>query len=514
MHSAVIDSSVKYDNDTLLAEVLEPMLQYNFNSADEMLAAELEAGYLDYIHSADKQYSLYANRYTGVVYYVNNVTGQILTTNPYNPAYSNLDSTLKQRLMSQVVVNYSTVGSSSLPDPLYSYKWSAAYGQISVSPISSGLRVNYSIGDTSLRFLLPECVPEKSFENDMIIPMIHTVQDTLLRNLKDDNYAPIFDYLNEDGEIGSENRDSSGSVDMRKLKNYLEGLSAKASTYCVSSKLADIQNLVTDAITLFVTSYSLKNPNKYNINDSFGKEVLEQMYKDYPITKEGEIVYAVSASISSDEVGHHKRLNANRLKALCPLYSVAMMQEAEAYCGVEVKTIEKPLFRCAIEYSFNDDGTLSVSLPSSSITYDETAYVVNSIIINQYFGCGDMLEEGYIFYPDGSGTIVEYSDFYSNVNSERQNVTLTGSVYGIDYAYSKITGAHRENVTLPVYGMVKAGMLIIQFGKKKIILVSSQTTSVDSFANCKLLHMFETILEYNSELIKNDEFDFWYESKD
>ena len=71
-----------------------------------------------------------------------------------------------------------------------------------------------------------------------------------------------------------------------------------------------------------------------------------------------------------------------------------------------------------------------------------------------------------------------------------------------------------RGTTVSVYGMVKAGMLVIQFGKKKIILVSSQTTSVDSFANCKLLHMFETILEYNSELIKNDEFDFWYESKD
>ena len=58
MHSAVIDSSTKYDNDTLVAEILEPMLQYNYNSADEMLEAELEAGYLDYIHSADKAYSL------------------------------------------------------------------------------------------------------------------------------------------------------------------------------------------------------------------------------------------------------------------------------------------------------------------------------------------------------------------------------------------------------------------------------------------------------------------------
>ena len=71
-----------------------------------------------------------------------------------------------------------------------------------------------------------------------------------------------------------------------------------------------------------------------------------------------------------------------------------------------------------------------------------------------------------------------------------------------------------RGTTVSVYGMAKAGMLVIQFDTKKIVLVSSQTTSVDSFANCELLHIFETILEYNSELIKDDDFDFWYESKE
>ena len=68
--------------------------------------------------------------------------------------------------------------------------------------------------------------------------------------------------------------------------------------------------------------------------------------------------------------------------------------------------------------------------------------------------------------------------------------------------------------TVSVYGMAKAGMLVIQFGKKKIIFVSSQDTSIDSFSNCELLQLFETILEYNTDLIKDDTLDFWYEIKD
>ena len=71
-----------------------------------------------------------------------------------------------------------------------------------------------------------------------------------------------------------------------------------------------------------------------------------------------------------------------------------------------------------------------------------------------------------------------------------------------------------RGTTVSAYGMAKAGMLVIQSDEKKIVLVSSQTTSVESFANCELLHMFETILEYNIELTKDNDFDFWYESKD
>lgn len=71
-----------------------------------------------------------------------------------------------------------------------------------------------------------------------------------------------------------------------------------------------------------------------------------------------------------------------------------------------------------------------------------------------------------------------------------------------------------RGTTVSVYGMAKTGMLVIQFVKKKIVLVSSQTTSIDSFSDCNLLHLFETILQYNSQLIKDNDCDYWYESKD
>ncbi len=68
-----------------------------------------------------------------------------------------------------------------------------------------------------------------------------------------------------------------------------------------------------------------------------------------------------------------------------------------------------------------------------------------------------------------------------------------------------------RGTTVSVYGIAKSGMLVIQSEKKKIVLVSSQATSVDSFADCELLHIFEKIVENNTELKKDDVLDFWYE---
>ena len=67
-----------------------------------------------------------------------------------------------------------------------------------------------------------------------------------------------------------------------------------------------------------------------------------------------------------------------------------------------------------------------------------------------------MDEEGYVFYPDGSGSILEFEDFYYGSTSEFANTTvyIEAPVYGADYCYSSITGAHREQIVMPVYGVV------------------------------------------------------------
>lgn len=70
-----------------------------------------------------------------------------------------------------------------------------------------------------------------------------------------------------------------------------------------------------------------------------------------------------------------------------------------------------------------------------------------------------------------------------------------------------------RGTTVSAYGLSKSGMLVVQCEKKKIVFVSFSTKQVDNFSKCELLPLFETILDYNPALQKDDTLDFWYEIK-
>ena len=70
-----------------------------------------------------------------------------------------------------------------------------------------------------------------------------------------------------------------------------------------------------------------------------------------------------------------------------------------------------------------------------------------------------------------------------------------------------------QGTTVSAYGLAKSGMLVVRFEGGKVVLVSSSNTREDAFSDSDLLDLFETILENNPNLIKDDKLDFWYESK-
>ena len=129
-------------------------------------------------------------------------------------------------------------------------------------------------------------------------------------------------------------------------------------------------------------------------------------------------------------------------------FTMTDAMEAEATVGYTETVANVATFRVSLEYLLDDNG-LTVTMPAKSIVYDETRYAVSYISVLPYFGSGKDQEGGFIFYPDGSGAIIDFDDYQNNRSS------LYGKVYGQDYAFYSISGKHQQSISLPVYGMVR-----------------------------------------------------------
>ena len=467
-------------NEAELTNYLNETINYDeFSSAAQMLSYEYSLGYLYSVNSANSLYTLYINKFNGFVYYVNNVTGQILTSNPINVGYKNsmgspaIEELSRQEIMSQINIKFFESGNSQKKYEYNSFRWAALRSQILITPINGGLRVNYTLGDTMARFLLPGRIKAVDFENDIIIPMLDKYLDLLKSYLGDeytdeelsyfenDKYDHYFDYGSE--TYGGINTAAGSKNGLRTYLNDMDRLAMRALGN--TAQYRALYNL-NASINTFLGSYTLYAPSRFiqsiaekgEENAANDVKMLEKIYKDYPVTmpltdEEGDYgtaIYVYSAS----SLNEFKKGVSDIIKENASSYTFAMMYEDEKECGYVDNSAQKPVFRCALEYTFNKDGSLSVRLPANSITFDETVYTLESITPLRYFGCGDMQNDGYIFYPDGSGTIVEFEDFYNESNNKKIAISLESNIYGKDFCYSMIEGAHRAQITMPVYGLV------------------------------------------------------------
>ena len=157
--------------------VISAYQKASFESAEEMFEYDNGLNYLSYTKNGD--YGIYVNKYTGVMYYRNEKTGQLLTSNSYN--FANVGGT--DALTSQVTVTYAPITDTEKVSTLHSSTWAAMFKQITITEIEGGLRVSYAIGDTAERCLLPVMIKAETFEEEILKPMFKLLYDTTVENL-------------------------------------------------------------------------------------------------------------------------------------------------------------------------------------------------------------------------------------------------------------------------------------------------------------------------------------------
>lgn len=107
----------------------------------------------------------------------------------------------------------------------------------------------------------------------------------------------------------------------------------------------------------------------------------------------------------------------------------------------------RPQFQMRLEYTL-EDGQLVVRLPAESISYDTSLFTLHKIWILEYFGAASGTEEGYLFLPDGSGALLEYSD-----EAGASGNVVSARIYGPDTAIRFERSDYlKKTMRLPVFG--------------------------------------------------------------
>lgn len=436
--------------------------EYKFSSAEEMLNHELSLGYLDWVEAGE--YRLYINRYTGIVYYRNMISGQTLVSNPYNPNANQQIKTFEGSF-SQLEIEYFSITDTSESTPVfYSSQWIGEGFDIVLTELEDGIRVSYSLGFRIEDFLTAGAIMADDFMDKIADPMFEKLAELLTTYCGPYDGIREFDKPTVNGQTLSSY--NLGSASNKRLL-YRTGTSSEcydgsnvwqalnSLQAIVDSKLAVgsnekkiIQDYINNINNIF-EAYSLNDPAFKLFADGTpmpdAETTYQLWYDQVPGMEEGGAAYV----IKEENLVNYRLINTAIRNNLGNSFTKddrdAMLNKSQYVPSLSTS----PWVNCAIEYTLDTDGALYVSIPTESISYNEENYAITSITPIKHFGTGVMDGEGYIFVPDGSGAIVDFEDIVDN------NVNIYAQVYGQDACYAYVgDGKPNERVTMPVYGIV------------------------------------------------------------
>ena len=368
---------------------------------------------------SDENWKLYFDTQSAEFALLNVKTGEYTFSNPYdiavNPEFAATttdanDDPIRQALLSQIILTYEDVATGATYT-MKSYTDAVlAGGQIAFEKIENGVRVEYAIGTVETKRLFPQWITKESFETQIL-------------------------------ELFKANRSDFTDQETQIYNQIINAVSYKLVGPVADGAVYDPK--------------SVPDPNK------------PETYQ-YLVDNPGEQMYVLLT------IGERsKKALEAMIRKYCPEYTFDKLEEDHEITGYEGDEKEPPLFRMAIEYTIDKNG-LSVTIPGKSIRFNETNYRLSTIALLPYFGCtaigkttggaadtdsnGNLLGSytrngGYIFIPDGSGTLLSYYNADGTLKSGAQG----GSMYGFDYAIETLpaTEANAETYRVPVFGLVE-----------------------------------------------------------
>lgn len=360
-------------------------------------------------------YELYSDEVSGEVAVKNVKTGQILMTNPYDVAAGRVTGTdpsdaQKKELLSQIIIKFTDNGKEKT---FLSFEQAAEKDQITVKNIKNGIRVEYVIGREEARHLVPRVITDESFRNKILAPIMENVCDRAAMEEAG---------LLEPGQSFAE-LDIAGMSTADYDKYLPFNLRKLISFYGGQTGMKSVESQKTDSLKkALIAKYPVLNKKP------------DMKFWVFDVSYEG--------SVEMDRQEEFIKTNA-------PDYSYEDLDADHAETEYESDETNPPVFKMALEYTIDDDG-FTVRLPVNGLSFNESLYQLTSISILPYMGAGNNAYDGYVFYPDGGGALFAMEDLV-----DAGTTTVSGKVYGADFAYHQITGTYQQAVRYPAYGIVE-----------------------------------------------------------
>lgn len=193
---------------------------------------------------------------------------------------------------------------------------------------------------------------------------------------------------------------------------------------------------------------------------SLGKSEFENILKkisDESVVKKLKSLYKEDETDSGEKIYKARKLSERERNYIDKYMQQAgytyedLEKDVAAYGADDYETVF-PNFRIVLSYELTNNG-LTVTADASQIRYDKSNFALVSLTILKYFGAVDADDtnsnDGYLFLPDGCGTIVSFGDQYTN----RQEL-ISGMVYGEDNTKSSVDSSGTEQpFYMPVFGI-------------------------------------------------------------
>lgn len=185
-----------------------------------------------------------------------------------------------------------------------------------------------------------------------------------------------------------------------------------------------------------------------------------------------------------------------------------LLADAEEF-GFTVTFTEPAEFDLSMELTLDGNGDLLAHVPTGSIVSHNDYYTPQSLSLLPNFGAAavDEYEEGYILTPDGSGALMAFNSYKSNVTDYKR--PYYDNDYYSDYYYMPEYG---EELYMPLYGMLYGSMESAQKGflaiaeegaRTAVLNVKLASAGADSAKYNKAYNSFE-ITQYKRVKINGE----------